>query len=356
MSVVRKSAFMLVLLIFVSAVGSFPQIGIVKAEADAIVVPDDYGSIQEAIDYASEGDTIYVKEGTYHENLLINKPLSLIGENVDTTVIDGNPPEGYRIPIKIQCDNVSVSGFKLLYGYAGITVGEVKHCSISGNRIAGGQHGIKLFGTSYSNITENYLEQIGLSGAIQLSDSNYNLVTGNYITSCTEGIQVWQHSTNNTVMENTITKCDDKAIRLQYADNNTVARNYVSNSDIGTSIYVANNNTITHNSYVNNTEQLPSGEWEWYAKTFGYNGSQNIINQNYYSDYNGTDGNGDGIGDTPYVINEENQDNYPLMDPIEIEAIPEFPSWIILPLFLTVALVVTLYRKRLVKPPIHQSY
>jgi nitrous oxidase accessory protein len=347
---------MLVLLMFISAVSSFPQIGIVKAEADAIVVPDDYGSIQEAIDSASEGDTVYVKEGTYHENVVVNKSLSLVGENVDTTIIDGAPSEGYRIPIKIQCDNVSVSGFKLLYGYAGITVGEVKHCNISGNRIAGGQHGIKLFGTSYSNITENYLELIGLSGAIQLSASNYNLVTENYITSCTEGIQIWQHSTNNTVTENTITKCDDIAIRLQYADNNTVARNYVSNSRLGTTIYVANNNTITHNSYVNNTEQLPSGDWEWYAKTFGYNGSVNIINQNYYSDYNGTDGNGDGLGDTPYIINDENQDPYPLMEPIEIKAIPEFPSWIILPLLLTVALAVTLYRKRLVKPPIHQNY
>lgn len=268
---------------------------------------------------------------------------------MDTTIIDGNPPEGYRIPIKIQCDNVSVSGFKLLYGYAGITVGEVKFCSISGNRIAGNQHGILLVGTSFSNVTENYFEQIRLSSAIQLSYSNYNLITGNYIDNCTEGIQVWQYSTNNTVTENTITNCDDVAIMLQYADNNTITRNYVSNSDLGTTIYVANNNTITKNSYINNTEQLPSGEWEWYAKTFGYNGSVNIINQNYYSDYNGTDGNGDGIGDIPYIINDENQDPYPLMEPIEIEAIPEFPSWIILPLFLMASLVAIIVKKRLSK-------
>jgi len=350
---VKESVFILVLLLSVSVVVSFPQIGTVNAEADTIVVPDDYGSIQEAINAASEGDTVYVKEGTYHENVVVNKSLSLVGENVDTTVIDGAPSEGYRIPIKIECDHVTVCGFKILYGYAGISVGEVKYCSISGNRIAGGTHGIKLFGTSYSNITENYLEQIGLSAAIQLSASNYNLVTGNYIKECTEGIQVWQHSTNNTVMENTITNCDDIAIRLQYADNNTVARNYVvSNSRLGTSIYVANNNTITHNSYINNTEALPLGEWEWYAKTFGYNGSVNIINQNYYSDYNGTDADGDGLGDTPYIFNDENQDPHPLMEPIEIEAIPEFPSWIILPLLLTVALAATLYRKRLTKPPV----
>ncbi|PVX27594.1 MAG: hypothetical protein CW716_01470 [Candidatus Bathyarchaeum sp.] len=349
----NRRTVLILLMILCSFFVSVPLIEVVDAEADTIVVPDDYSSIQKAIDKASEGDTIYVLEGTYHENLVVNKSISLVGENVDTTIIDGKPSEGYRIPIKIQCDNVSVSGFKLLYGYAGISVGEVKYCSISGNRIAGNQQGIHLIGASYSNVTENYCEQIGLSGAIRLSYSNYNLISGNYIKACTEGIQIMQSSTNNTVTENTIRNCEDVAIRLQYSDNNTVARNYVSYSGLGTSIYVANNNTITKNSYIDNTEQLPSGEWEWYAKTFGYTGSVNIINQNYYSDYNGTDGNEDGIGDIPYVINDENQDPYPLMEPIEIKAIPEFPLWIILPLFLTVTVVVTLYRKKLSKPPIH---
>ncbi|MCW4016076.1 MAG: right-handed parallel beta-helix repeat-containing protein [Candidatus Bathyarchaeota archaeon] len=327
-----KSLFV-VLLIFLLIVVCSPAVEVTKAELDTLVVPDDYGSIQEAINNAVDGDTVYVKKGTYHENIVVNKSLSLIGENLDTTIIDGaaapivygDPSEEYRRPITIQCDNVSISGFKLLYGYAGITIGEVNFCRIYGNRIADNQHGIILVGTSYSNITGNYFESIGLSSAIQLSKSNDNFVSGNYIDSCTEGIQIWSSSYNNTVSENTITNCDDPAIRLQYSSNNTVTRNNISNSGVGTCIYVSNNNTITNNNYVNNTVQFSATET--YALTFGYNVSVNLINQNYWNDYNGTDINNDGTGDTPYVIDENNQDSNPIMVPIDIKIIPEFPSW-----------------------------
>ena len=321
-----------------------------KVESKTLVVPEDFGSIQEAIDTALDGDTVYVKSGEYHENVGIHKPISLVGENVDATIIDGNPSEGFRIPITIGSDNVSVSGFKILYGSNGIGVGEVKFCTISGNRIAGNEHGIVLFNSSYCNVTKNYFELIGLSSAIQLNYAHNNLVSRNYINNCTEGIQIWQSSYNNTITENTITNCDDVAIRLQYSDNNTIIRNDLLNSGTGTTIYVANNNMITKNNYVNNLEQFPSGEWEWYAKTFGYNGSQNFITQNYFSDYNGTDKDGDGIGDTPYVINDENQDDHPIMEPIIIQIIPELPSWTPLMIALVAVLFVgVVYRKRLVE-------
>jgi len=67
---------------------------------------------------------------------------------------------------------------------------------------------------------------------------------------------------------------------------------------------------------------------------------------NYWSNYNGTDSNGDGVGDTPYVIDENNQDNYPLMEQF---IIPEFPSWIIMPLSMILTLVVIVLKK-LVRP------
>ncbi len=62
----------------------------VKAVAKTIVVPDDYPTIQAAIDNANAGDTVFVKEGTYNETIVITKSISLIGEERETTVINSN--------------------------------------------------------------------------------------------------------------------------------------------------------------------------------------------------------------------------------------------------------------------------
>jgi len=88
--------------------------------------------------------------------------------------------------------------------------------------------------------------------------------------------------------------------------------------------------------------------------------SSNIWNYdsigNYWSDYNGTDSNGDGIGDTPYMISTSPEeygdaDNYPLMEPVDDTLIPEFPSWTPLLIMLVVVLVVAvIYRRILSKP------
>jgi hypothetical protein len=87
----------------------------------------------------------------------------------------------------------------------------------------------------------------------------------------------------------------------------------------------------------------------------GYSVSTNTWNENYWSDYNGTDNDKNGLGDTPYVINEKNADNRPLMAEASIsgelpELIPEFPSWIILPLLIAATLfAIGIKKKHLLK-------
>jgi nitrous oxidase accessory protein NosD len=80
------------------------------AFAATIYVPGDYPAIQEAVDAAAPGDTVFVSSDTYHENVKINKSLHLIGENKDTTLIDGSAAGSV---VWIITDGVEVSGFTL---------------------------------------------------------------------------------------------------------------------------------------------------------------------------------------------------------------------------------------------------
>jgi len=81
----------------------------------------------------------------------------------------------------------------------------------------------------------------------------------------------------------------------------------VLNNQIGIYASYTENNVIYHNSFINNTDQvsLSSSSDIW----------DNDYEGNYWSDYAGTDSDGDGIGDNPYIINENNRDRYPLMNP-----------------------------------------
>ena len=73
---------------------------------------------------------------------------------------------------------------------------------------------------------------------------------------------------------------------------------------------------------------------------------QQTIDMNFWADYNGTDSDGDGIGDSPYFYHDILQDNNPLIEPVSV--IPEFPSLIILPLFVIATILLTLvyFKKR----------
>jgi nitrous oxidase accessory protein len=303
------------LLLFVLSVPSIITVIPVHAGSKTIVVPDDYSSIQDAVGNASEGDTVYVRKGVYVENPVINKSISLVGEDWAATVLD------VTAGLKVQKDGVTVTGLTIYDGYDGISLA-ANYCNISGNKITDTTHGVVVFGYENS-ISGNIFESIGLSSAIQLNFANRNLISKNCIVSCVEGIQIWQNSNNNTITENTITNCKNTAINFQYSNGNVIVGNNISRSGFGTSIYGSSNNTILNNNYISNAIQFSANE-EYYL-SFGHNRSVNTINQNYWSDYNGNDNNGDGIGDTSYVIDEHNQDNNPLMTPVAITEAP-YPS------------------------------
>jgi hypothetical protein len=135
---ISMSKSVALLLILVMAASSIVSVLPVKGEARTIVVPDDYPTIGAAIENAIDGDTIYVKMGTYEETttLTVNKSISLIGEATANTILNLKPPfgqiimfypsgeaeYGYYDGMKIVSDNVKISGFTIACNTSSIVV------------------------------------------------------------------------------------------------------------------------------------------------------------------------------------------------------------------------------------------
>jgi parallel beta-helix repeat protein len=241
-------------------------------------------------------------------------------------------------------------------GY-GILISSSSNIKVSGNTIkANKKDGIYLTSSSHNNISENSI--IGNNQGVQLDFyCAANNIFGNIITENNVwGIKLTTNANYNSISENNIGK-NGEGIFCYYSSYNRIIGNKVLEND-GWDIRLEGgqiNNTIYHNYFIDNKVEeglqvsMP-GLWEpghWYPANpcIWDDGERG----NYWSDYrtrypNALDINGTGIGDTPFYINPNNIDNYPVM---ETSVIPEFPSWIILPLFLTATLFVIVFKKRL---------
>ncbi len=103
--------------------------------------PNNYSSIQAAIDDAQQNDTIYVFNGTYYETVIINKPLRLTAEDKTTTILEGN---GTRDIITICADYVTVNNFTIHNGHFNILINHSSYTIITGNIIGSGLHGVSV--------------------------------------------------------------------------------------------------------------------------------------------------------------------------------------------------------------------
>jgi hypothetical protein len=135
------------------------------------------------------------------------------------------------------------------------------------------------------------------------------------------GMYIW--TTNNVVVGNAVVG-NIVGVLLSGSDNDVVG-NYIANNEVGMFFGtnepgdVPLNLTVSHNSFDNNTDNLNGCVCKDFNLTEEVHTWDNGKEGNYWYDYNGTDANGDGIGDTPYVIDALNQDRYPL---IQIYAVP----------------------------------
>ena len=117
-----------------------------------IIVPDDYPTIQEAVDHAQEYNTIMVRSGIYEENVIVDvNALQIIGEDLTTTIIDGDESE---IVLEIKAFLVSISGLNITSGEIGLSFGDFSPTfnNIYGNTFYKNQIGIEIKGAARSNI------------------------------------------------------------------------------------------------------------------------------------------------------------------------------------------------------------
>ncbi|MCL6579255.1 MAG: right-handed parallel beta-helix repeat-containing protein [Candidatus Bathyarchaeota archaeon] len=291
------------------------NVQIVKSEPGTITVPDDYPTIQEAINAANEGDTLFVRNGTYYENVVLNKTLSLIGENRSTTIIDGNNT-GSVIWVTTPA---TISGFTIRNArYSGIFVEEkVDGNNISGNIVENNLYGIWLASSIGSTLNDNIVSNCWLG--IEIGEGSANTVSGNIVSHANQGIDIAFCFSSR--IENNLVHNNNYGITLYLSRRNIIRANIILNNTLGIDLcWYSNNNSIFHNNFLGNEKQARSCV-SINKLDDGYPGGGN-----YWSDYNGSDSyfgpyqnltGSDGIGDVPYVIDENNVDNYPLVSPYE---------------------------------------
>lgn len=292
----KKITETVALLVFLSfLITSLQQIGMVKAESTTFIDVDE--NVVPSTAPIQRVENVYTLTGDI-DRIMVER---------NYTILDGN-------------------GHTLSGVFDAVFLRDVRNVTIKNLIITGGEVGIGLYRCSYIIISNNTITgvsapipEVQTTAGIVVSGGGYNIITGNLITNNYGAIAIGNDAMHNIVFGNNVT-----------------------DNIYGIRIGKASDNTIQHNNFVNNSLHVDVGE-----------DSNNIIwdngeEGNYWSNYTGTDDNGDGIGESPYIIDESNQDNYPL-----VNVIPEFPSWTILPLLITTTLLILIYKKRL--PKKHQN-
>ncbi len=159
-------------------------------ESTTIVVPDNYTTIQEAIDAAVSGDKIYVCNGTYNENLFINKTISLVGEDPGITIIDGSK------------SNASFSPVVYIYGE------DAKNVNICNFTIRGSDNAWGIYILFHANVCiEKNIIANNSGGIIADFSDNNTFVNNTVMNNKGEGILFFDSSgnimSNNTISGNT---------------------------------------------------------------------------------------------------------------------------------------------------------
>src|SRR4030066_307866 len=205
----------------------------------------------------------------------------------------------FNCTMVVECDNAVIDGAGHTFqGASGL------------NRIA---TGIYLSGRK-NVIIKNIIIDNYVTG-IQLSECENITISNNSVSDCSVNIEM-THSNNSRIEGNNITR-NNFGISIRNSDQ--VIGNTFLDNNYGFQLH-SENCTFYHNNFSNSSEYY--GRHEWAVKVSPINSWDSGSEGNYWSDYNGIDANGDGIGDTPYTLDSNNTDNFPLMNPFGTNSSP----------------------------------
>jgi parallel beta-helix repeat protein len=331
-----KGATLALLLILCSVLFALPNMVMVKASGTIYIRAD--GTV-EGTDTIERDGNVYTFTDNIYEPLIVER---------DNVVVDGagysiegphtslaQSPEGIGILVESRSD-VTISNMAIQHFLYGICINNSSNNCITKSNITNNSKGIIIehssdiiiresqitnnldvgiyvFESSDTHIDENIIENNVNDGiSLILSSGDLNPIDYCDIRDNGVGIRIMNSSVWHIVTQSNITN-NSVGVHLK-ASSVVIQFNNIANNEIGIQI-AGSDNEIDHNNFIDNTKQVYDIAWDspemspsantWYSGDTG----------NYWSDYNGT-------GDKPYVIDENNEDIFPVMEPFAIPPPP----------------------------------
>jgi len=205
--------------------------GLVQSILPDIIIPDDYSTIQLGINNANPGDTIFVRNGVYYENIIIEKKITLVGENKNNTIIDGIL--NLKSTIIVNSDNVIIKNFSIINGLgenifwdnSGVFINS-SNVTIENNIIMWNTLGICVLDTAYNLIVCNN------------DFINDSILVGNYV-----------HTTDSFTLKSVLHIIENNTVNgkpLYYVKNKS---NFIVPNDAGQIILVNCSNATINNNF-----------------------------------------------------------------------------------------------------------
>jgi len=266
---IRKGLAVAVILLFIgmsvvpsTAVTELKDASPVSFDGNTLYVggsgPNNYTTIQSAVNDAVDGDTVYVYDDSspYYENIVVNKSINLFGEDRNTTVIHG--VRGTTV-VEIIADGVNVTGFTIEGegSNTGILIRRYSNSTISNNNISNCTFGIELFWSENIIVSENLFDSCVVSIT---SDGSGMVISGNTLNSSKTldfigDITFWGGG-NNIIVNNTLTNFKGghrKGMRLEGVHHSVIKGNTFNGyNNMAIELYRTFNNVISGNAFLNN--------------------------------------------------------------------------------------------------------